>query len=307
MREAAPTLSPEHEQFYSSHVTIPSETFFPNPTEQQREYKLQGRLMRPEYGNAETAVLFVHGASGPNKNPTSTYSEFQTELALGTENTHGITSLVFNTRGIGIDTEKSDEDFNQQSFNDRSDDALNALFFLDDTTHPKSIIVSGVSMGGHAAIKMLDKLHDLAASNHPRRQQAQELLRKIKGLGLFAPAAYPPSTEYLPAVPPHGNKNDPRARTAILQSFESRPEELVAQTDIFHLLDMYRFKWPVWVAFGENDTVIPKEVQQAFRDDVFLPDENFVTVADSPHDGLLGKKFAWLHNRFMQFAQKVSQ
>lgn len=162
--------------------------------------------------NDSPNILFLHGAGQSDKTRVG-------YLMVNLQNA-GHSSAVFDFSGHG----ESSGSIETSSLQKRTNEASTALLEL--LNNNNSVTVCGTSMGGHIAIKLLEK-HD-----------------HIKNLILFCPAAYHKSAYTAP----------------FNQEFSSiiRQEGSWKESDIFPLLE--KFSGNLLVFIGANDQVIPKEL-----------------------------------------------
>lgn len=142
--------------------------------------------------------------------------------------TQGICSFSFDVRGVG----KSKGVFEDGSLNNRLIDAENALqtFIKTGVVDQSRLGVSGFSMGGHIAIRFLEQ--------HP----------EIKGIILGCAAAY-------------GKKSEDKKLNGEFTEV-IRKEGSWKNAPVFQILNSYQGK--VFVVYGEEERVIPQEIQQQF-------------------------------------------
>jgi pimeloyl-ACP methyl ester carboxylesterase len=140
----------------------------------------------------------------------------------------GFSSLSFDVRGVG----KSEGEFVESGLNKRLLDAESALQFFTTSGHviPQQIAVAGNSMGAHVATMLVSK--------EP----------SIKALLLCCAAAYAPDAE---------DKKLDETFTHILRRENSWRDSLA-----FSRVEAYSGK--VFVAYGDQDEVIPEGIQKRY-------------------------------------------
>ncbi|HET9946804.1 MAG TPA: hypothetical protein VFQ63_01960 [Patescibacteria group bacterium] len=283
------------ELFKPRRVAIIATRFFDDGNNLAPTYTIDAKMLSPEDATqpVATALLFIHGASGPSKDPRITYAPFQDELEFQGKGQDKIASVVYNSLGVGSDNQ---EFYNEQSLINRADNALNALFYTYNTLHPQNIIISAVSMGASDAALALAKLYDIATDpSHPRSSEALQIIPLIKGVVLFGPAAYTRDVQNLPA------RDQNQTRTKMLRESAAHPEELIAQSHTLMYWKILSRRYPLYVLYGKEDSVIPKQVQDAYRELAMLTD----TVPYSPHDGLLGSKYRAYHEKVISWMKSL--
>lgn len=141
---------------------------------------------------------------------------------------HGYASMSFYCRGVGT----SSGNFEDGSLSNRLKDAIAArsAFINTGIIDPEKLCFYGSSMGAHIAVRMVEK--------YPR----------TKKLILQSAAAYSRTAEDLPL-------NDQFTNEIRKNNFRNSP--------VFPILKQY--KGGTYIVYGENDTVIPKEVKELFR------------------------------------------
>lgn len=140
---------------------------------------------------------------------------------------HGVVSFAFDFRGIG----ESDGSLEDGSLNNRLDDAHSALEQLTAIVSIENITIIGCSMGGHVAVRLLGKN------------------KELNSVILLYSAAYGLEAE----------------DKMLNEDFSNviRKENSWKNSPVFPILEAYKGK--VLVIYGENDTVIPKQVMESFR------------------------------------------
>ncbi len=243
--EARPSFS----ELTPQRISIPAQTLFrseePYRHKQQggERYSLEVSLLNPKESRA--TILFIHGASAPTSMlPLEKYAYFQQEMAKVAD----ATTVVYDSRSVSVErsnfdydmktfrTPKGDE-YKGTSINDRIDDAVNTLFWLTmQPNTPEKIVLAGVSMGGHVAVRLLDRLEEVKKSdpNLENRILAAAALQRIGGLIFLAPAAYAENIEDLPTRS-SGSTPHEQTRTYLLRNISN---ETVAQTSpVFRTLE----------------------------------------------------------------------
>ncbi len=165
----------------------------------------------------------------------------------------GFSTFSFDCRGVG----ESEGNFEDSTLINRGEDTLQALsvFMSLGKVDKNRIAVIANSMGGHVAAKLLPD------SN-------------IKALVLYSAAAYGKEAE------------DKKLGEGSAFSRAIRQPESWKSSPIFEVLA--QTNKPFQVIYQENDTVIPKEVKQAFR--ALLTDsQNAVTIANGTHISIAEK------------------
>ena len=184
--------------------------------------RLSGRLLIPNYISSSPAILFLHGSGKIDSR--AGYHDWQDYLCL-----HGIASLYFDFRGCGA----SEGTFEEGSLSNRLIDAQAGLLFLLNQSFIdiNRIGLIGGSMGGHVAVRLLEKN------------------RSLRSLILVSAAAYSEEAE--------GKK--------LNHSFSStiRKDENWKSSPVFKIL--FEANLPVLSIYSDKDTVIPKGVQKSYQ------------------------------------------
>jgi len=182
---------------------------------------LRGSLVYPLPKNGYYGVLFVHG--GGLYYPVDFYAAWQEYLGA-----RGYSSFSFFGRGVA----PSEGNFSDSSLNNRLKDAQAALEFFKNSglVDQKVIAVYASSMGGHVAVRLLEKHKEIKALI---LQSAAAYGKALESLSL--------GTEFTEAV---------------------RKPESWRDSPVFKILANYRY--PVKVVYGKADSVIPSEVQQKY-------------------------------------------
>jgi dipeptidyl aminopeptidase/acylaminoacyl peptidase len=199
--------------------------------------QLTGYLTYPDVNQKLPGVLFVHGGG---KYADNLYAEWQVYLG-----THGYASLFFYCRGVGT----SEGDFTDSSLNHRLTDTSAAYdyFIQSGKVDPQKICVYGSSMGGHVALRLVEKIP------------------QIQAVVLQSAAAYALTAESLPLNSEF---------TQEIQKPNSWSNSLV-----FEILQKYSGK--TLVVYGEKDEVIPDGVKIKFQE--IVGQFNYVTLANGTH------------------------
>lgn len=299
-----------------SHQPIPSEIRLQEHRQNSRfeipvqigenTYNLHAQEILPENPEftRDTLIVFTHGAVAPPLQPVDMYKFWQDQFKDA-----GFATLVYQSRGVGGDV-KSDGDYREQSINDKVDDLVATLFFIESTEPRSKYILSGMSMGADVTVRAVQKLREHTASdNEVTRSKAITLLQKIQGFMFFAPAAYRDEVVDLPAGNPEVDKNIPGTRSYLLR----HPQGPLWESSIFDTLDGIHMHHPipVFLGIGEKDVVTHNTVG-AYAQRVYRP-EDFVVVPDQEHPGLLSEKAFYKPNtntqnmfgKAQEFAKKI--
>lgn len=198
---------------------------------------LRGSLVYPLPKNGYFGVLCIHGSSKSSDNRFLVFQEFLAQ--------NGYASLQFFCRGVGGSAGKYEE----ASLNNRLQDGLAALKFFRESglVDPNNIAVLGVSMGGHVAVRLMEKE------------------KKIKTLLLYCPAAYALAAENVPLN---------EAFTKVITVKESW-----VNSPVWDILGKY--KGTVLVAYGTKDIEIPDGVKERYKQ--ALKNGNYWTLEGGQH------------------------
>jgi pimeloyl-ACP methyl ester carboxylesterase len=199
--------------------------------------KLTGYLSYPSSGTNFPGVLFIHGGG---KYTDNLYSDWQSYLGK-----RGFASLFFYCRGVGV----SEGDFTDSSLVNRLSDAIAAYnyFINSGIVDPNRICVYGSSMGGHVAVRLIEK--------YPR----------IKTLVLQSAAAYSVKAEKLQLTSQF---------TQEITRSNSWSESVV-----FDMLKTYSGK--TLIIYGEKDEVIPDGIKNKFKE--MINHNNFIILKNGTH------------------------
>lgn len=145
---------------------------------------------------------------------------------------NGFSSFAFDCRGNG----DSEGEFADSTLDNRLKDSLEALEEFKNSHHvnPENIVVVGTSMGGHTASRLIDKKPEL------------------KALILNSAAAY--------SIEAEDKKHDGEFTEVI------RKQNSWKNSPAFESVS--NFKGDVLVVYAENDLVIPKEIQNKYKDQI---------------------------------------
>jgi len=135
--------------------------------------------------------------------------------------------------------------YEESTLNKRLTDAVSAYDFFNQ--HVDSIVVVGTSMGAHVAVML-------------------SVRRQTSGLILLYGAAYAKEADDKPF-----NKE----LTKIL-----RKKDSWKSSSVFPILK--QTLQPVLVTYGKSDTVVPKEIQQAYKE-VLKPTDTFIELPHASH------------------------
>src|SRR5690554_966700 len=177
-----------------------------------------------------------HGFTGNKAESKFLFVQFSKYLCE-----HNIASLRFDFLGSG----ESDQDFNYMTFSNEVMEAKEILKYAKSLPFVSKIIVLGLSMGGAVAT-----------------QVAKECYQDIDKLILWAPAGMMKEAilhrqnEYLPLE----NGNYDLGGIELSQNFISD----IKKQDLFSDIDKY--KKPVAIYHGLNDTTVPLEVSKKYCD-----------------------------------------
>jgi len=160
----------------------------------------------------------------------------------------GIASLAFDFRGCG----KSEGDFSQSTLADRLIDADSALshFMAGTELKENQVFLWGSSMGGHIATRL--------CTMHPN----------LAGIILQSAAAYGIEAESIPFGP----------------EFTDKLNEISSWHNSLAFSSLERFSGRKLVIYGENDDVIPHEIQDKYQN--LTIQENFHLLKGGIHSML---------------------
>lgn len=175
-----------------------------------------------------TGVLLLHGAATPKGRGRTLFESFQEYLAQ-----NGISSLAFDTRGVGL----SEGEYADSTLNNRLIDAETAYQKLSEKieTDAKRLAIIGVSMGGHVVARLVDK--------HPEWFGTMILVN---------PAAYGIDAEDKRLQPD----------TAFSEAIR-RPH---SWEDSLAFFGVRRFAGRILLVKSENDNVVPSEVTSKYKE-----------------------------------------